>query len=124
MGQRLLPKVQRTAQLSSSVSDGHGAMLKPGRSEQDDSPMSGFEKHSVCRKCKFPSGFRFSCSNSKYVHNCGVEMESSKFFFFFSKNSKCLEQTHAAKHTYLLKTRKSRNWTGPCPCAASNGSFS
>jgi hypothetical protein len=85
MGQRLLPKVQRTAQLSSSVLDGHGAMLKPRRSEHDDSPMSGFEKHSVCRKCKFPSGFRFSCSSSKHVHNCGVKMESGKFYFIFSK---------------------------------------
>jgi hypothetical protein len=124
LGQRLLRKVQRTAQLSSSVSDRHSAMLKPCRSEHDDSPMSGFEKHSVRRKCKFPSGFRFSCSSSKHVHNCGVKMESGKFFFFFSKTSKCSEQTHAAKHIYFLRTRKSHNWTGPCPCAASNGSSS
>ncbi len=89
MGQRLLPKVLRTAQLSSSVSNRHGAMLKPCRSEQDDSLMSGFEKHSVRKKCKSPSGFCFSCSSSKRVHNCGVKMESGKFFFFFPKSSKC-----------------------------------
>jgi hypothetical protein len=85
MGQRLLPKVQRIAQLSSSVSDRHGAMLKPRRSEQDDSPMSKFEKHFVRKKCKFPSGFCFSCSSSKHVHNCGVKIEFGKFFFFFFK---------------------------------------
>jgi hypothetical protein len=83
-------------------------MLKPRRSEQDDSPMSGFEKHSVRMKCKFPSGFRFSCSSSKHVHNCGVKMESGKLLFiYFSKSSKCSEQTHAAKHTYW---RASKSW--------------
>jgi hypothetical protein len=54
MGQRLLPKVQRTAQLSFSVSDGHGAMLKPRRSEQDDSPMSGLKNNPCARNANSP----------------------------------------------------------------------
>ncbi len=44
--------------------------------------MSGLKKHFVRGKYKFPSGFRFSCSSSDQVHNCGVKMESGKFFFF------------------------------------------
>jgi hypothetical protein len=41
LGQRLLPKVQCITQLPSFPSDGHGAMLKPRRSEEYDSPLSG-----------------------------------------------------------------------------------
>jgi hypothetical protein len=102
MGQCLLLKVQRTAQLSSSVSDGHGAMLKPRRSEQDDSPMSRFEKHFVRKKCKFPSGFCFSYSSSKYVHNCGVKMEFDKFifFFFFKKHEVFRTDTCSKAHLF------------------------
>ncbi len=101
MGQRLLPKVQRIAQLSSSVSDGHGAMLKPCRSEQG-SPMLGFEKHFVRRKCKFPSGFRFSYSSFKHVHNCGVKMESSNFFYFLFFKKLEVFRTDTCSKAHLL----------------------
>jgi hypothetical protein len=88
-----------TAQLSSLVSDIHGAMLKPRRSKQDDSPMSGFEKHSVRRKCKFPSGFRFSYSSSKHVHNCGVKMESGKLLLFFFQKAQSVQNRHMRQST-------------------------
>lgn len=55
VGQCLLSKVQCTTQLLSVPSDGHGVVLKPFRSEEYDSPLSGLKKHFVRQRHEMPS---------------------------------------------------------------------